>query len=250
MFGHLDNIQWTYMSPQTLLLGGLEFRSYRVMTHLCFIFFLSHSRNISFCHIAQSRRRLWGLTVGWGWEPACEDPRSSFSQKYGTVRGERDQILTIFLLVDMAAHMRCCRLHWRSHQALWEWGEIFWQDRDQGYARDLQEEQEDNRHGRGWVRCAIEKVNLSTFIVHLEDASTRLEPPQWCQHMARWPTFRCGTTFFPTSSCLRWKQGPAPVQFSLSTFQVTGCEEFPEGNLVSWEKTNWFLNSSRGTVST
>ena len=32
-------------------------------------------------------------------------------------------------------------------------------------------------------------------------------------------------------------------------FQVTGCEEFPEGNLVSWEKTNWFLNSSRGTVS-
>ena len=34
-----------------------------------------------------------------------------------------------------------------------------------------------------------------------------------------------------------------------SHFQVTGCEEFPEGNLVSWEKTNWFLNSSRGTVS-
>ena len=115
----------------------------------------------------------------------------------------------------MAAHMRCCRLHWRSHQALWEWGEIFWQDRDQGYARDLQEEQEDNWHGRSWVRCAIKKVNLSNFIVHLEDASTRLEPPQWCQHTARWPTFRCGTTFFPTSSCLRWKQGPAPVQFSV-----------------------------------
>ena len=33
-----------------------------------------------------------------------------------------------------------------------------------------------------------------------------------------------------------------------SRSQVTGCEEFPEGNLVSWEKTNWFLNSSRGTV--
>ena len=31
-------------------------------------------------------------------------------------------------------------------------------------------------------------------------------------------------------------------------WKVTGCEEFPEGNLVNWEDSNWFLNSSRGTV--
>ena len=36
---------------------------------------------------------------------------------------------------------------------------------------------------------------------------------------------------------------------ALAFLKITGCEEFPEGNLVSWEKTNWFLNSSRGTVS-
>ena len=35
---------------------------------------------------------------------------------------------------------------------------------------------------------------------------------------------------------------------TLAFLKITGCEEFPEGNLVSWEKTNWFLNSSRGTV--
>ena len=35
---------------------------------------------------------------------------------------------------------------------------------------------------------------------------------------------------------------------ALAFLKITGCEEFPEGNLVSWEKTNWFLNSSRGTV--
>ena len=60
------------------------------------------------------------------------------------------------------------------------------------------------------------KLNLYNIIFrHLEDASTRLVRPQWCQHMARWPTFRCGTIFFPTSSCWRWKQRPAPVQFKL-----------------------------------
>ena len=31
--------------------------------------------------------------------------------------------------------------------------------------------------------------------------------------------------------------------------QVTGCQEFPKGNFLSWENTNWFLNSSRGTVN-
>ena len=31
-------------------------------------------------------------------------------------------------------------------------------------------------------------------------------------------------------------------------FQVTRCEEFPQGNFIGWETTNWFLNSSRGTV--
>ena len=30
--------------------------------------------------------------------------------------------------------------------------------------------------------------------------------------------------------------------------KVTGCKEFPEGNFLSWENTDWFLNSSRGTV--
>ena len=29
---------------------------------------------------------------------------------------------------------------------------------------------------------------------------------------------------------------------------MTGCEEFPVGNLVNWEETNWFLNSSKGTA--
>ena len=32
--------------------------------------------------------------------------------------------------------------------------------------------------------------------------------------------------------------------------KVTGCQEFPQGNFLSWENTNWFLNSSRGTVNT
>ena len=29
---------------------------------------------------------------------------------------------------------------------------------------------------------------------------------------------------------------------------VTGCKDFPEGNLVNWETSNWYLNSSRGTA--
>jgi hypothetical protein len=29
---------------------------------------------------------------------------------------------------------------------------------------------------------------------------------------------------------------------------VTGCEKFPEGDLVSWSGDTWFLNSSRGTA--
>jgi hypothetical protein len=29
---------------------------------------------------------------------------------------------------------------------------------------------------------------------------------------------------------------------------VTGCEKFPEGDLVSWAGETWFLNSSRGTA--
>lgn len=29
---------------------------------------------------------------------------------------------------------------------------------------------------------------------------------------------------------------------------MTGCQEFPQGNFLSWESANWFLNSSRGTV--
>ena len=37
------------------------------------------------------------------------------------------------------------------------------------------------------------------------------------------------------------------VPCSIKT-QVTGCEEFPVGNLVNWEETNWFLNSSKGTA--
>ena len=45
-------------------------------------------------------------------------------------------------------------------------------------------------------------------------------------------------------------QGENRDTCSIFCFQVTGCEEFPEGNLVSWENTNWFLNSSRGTVLT
>ena len=31
--------------------------------------------------------------------------------------------------------------------------------------------------------------------------------------------------------------------------QITGCQAFPVGDLVSWEGDSWFLNSSRGTVS-
>ena len=29
---------------------------------------------------------------------------------------------------------------------------------------------------------------------------------------------------------------------------MTGCEEFPVGNLVNWEETSWFLNSSKATA--
>lgn len=105
-----------------------------------------------------------------------------------------------FLLVDVAAHVHCCRLHWRKHQAVWEWREIFRQDWDQGHARDLQEEQEDNRHGRRWVRSSIE----NEWPIIVEDAFTRLERPRWCRHTARWPTFRCGTKFYRTSNCSRF----------------------------------------------
>ena len=38
------------------------------------------------------------------------------------------------------------------------------------------------------------------------------------------------------------------LKMTLKPLKVTGCEEFPEGNFLNWENTNWFLNSSRGTV--
>ena len=28
-------------------------------------------------------------------------------------------------------------------------------------------------------------------------------------------------------------------------FQVTGCQEFPRGNVITWEEDFWFLNSSK-----
>ena len=27
--------------------------------------------------------------------------------------------------------------------------------------------------------------------------------------------------------------------------QVTACQEFPQGNFLSWENNNWFLNSTK-----
>ena len=38
------------------------------------------------------------------------------------------------------------------------------------------------------------------------------------------------------------------LKMTIKPLKVTGCEEFPEGNFLNWENTNWFLNSSRGTV--
>ena len=35
---------------------------------------------------------------------------------------------------------------------------------------------------------------------------------------------------------------------AIVVLKVTGCQEFPQGNFLNWENTNWFLNSSRGTV--
>ena len=32
--------------------------------------------------------------------------------------------------------------------------------------------------------------------------------------------------------------------------QVTGCQEFPQGNFLSWENNNWFLNSTKVKHST
>ena len=35
---------------------------------------------------------------------------------------------------------------------------------------------------------------------------------------------------------------------AIVVLKVTGCQEFPQGNFLNWENTNWFLNSSRDTV--
>ena len=40
-------------------------------------------------------------------------------------------------------------------------------------------------------------------------------------------------------------------QSTLSTeemVQITGCQAFPEGDLISWQKTEFHLNSSAGTA--
>ena len=40
-----------------------------------------------------------------------------------------------------------------------------------------------------------------------------------------------------------------PLYYLPCLSQTTDCRAFPRGNVIDWETTNWFLNSSRGTVS-
>ena len=140
--------------------GVLELSSDDSVFHLLSPFILKTSPFVMLYNEGEGCGVLWLAGVGnrHAWTPGFYKTWTGWSFKDLKHHKPLWLDLIMFFSVDLAAHMRCCRLHWRSHQALWEWGEIFWQDRDQGYARDLQEEQEDNWHGSSWVRCEVESL--------------------------------------------------------------------------------------------